>query len=66
MNLKKSENCERTKLERFLNKFQLPHPFKKIGFGIAVLGFVMLTVIKFIDSEPIWMPLFLKHVMNHY
>lgn len=63
MSFKKVEECERTKLEHFLSKFQLPHPFKKVGVGIVVLSFVLLTVIKFIDTEPSWMRLFLKHVM---
>ena len=63
MSFKKVKECERTKLEHFLSKFQLPHPFKKVGAGIVVLSFVLLTVIKFIDTEPSWMRLFLKHVM---
>lgn len=63
MNLKSIQECERTKLEKFLNKFQLPHVYKKIGIGAVVLSFVLLTIIKFTDNEPSWMRLSLKHLM---
>tara|TARA_R110001583_G_scaffold193115_1_gene360783 strand:- start:4172 stop:4618 length:447 start_codon:yes stop_codon:yes gene_type:complete len=63
MSLKSIQECERTKLERFLNKFQLPHLFKKVGFGVVILSFILLTVIKFTNNEPLWMRPFLKHAM---
>lgn len=63
MNVKHIENCERTKLERFLNKVQLPHSFKKIGVVIVVLSFVAMTILKFVDVEAHWMRPFLKHAM---
>ncbi|MCF7561403.1 hypothetical protein L3X39_12210 [Sabulilitoribacter multivorans] len=63
MNLKSIQECERTKLEKFLSKFQLPHIYKKIGIGTVVLSFILLTVIKFTDNEPSWMRLSLKHLM---
>ena len=63
MNTKNIEHCERTKLERFLNKIQLPNSFKAIGVGLVVLSFIALTVIKFIDDEALWVRPFLKHAM---
>jgi energy-converting hydrogenase Eha subunit F len=63
MNLKNVENCERTKLERFLNKVQLPHIYKKIGVFIVLLSFIIMIVFKSIDDEALWIRPFLKHVM---
>ncbi len=63
MNLKRIEQSERSKLECFLNKFQLPHLYKKVNIGIVVLSFILLIGIKFIDTEPSWMPQFFKHGM---
>ena len=63
MDLKKMKACESTKLERFLNKVQLPHLYKKIGISIVVLSFILLTVIKFIDGEPNWIRPILKQAM---
>ena len=63
MDLKKMNACESTKLERFLNKVQLPHLYKKIGISIVVLSFILLTVIKFIDGEPSWIRPILKQAM---
>jgi len=63
MNFKKVSECERTKLESFLDKFQLPNVFKKVGLTVFVLSFLLLTVIKFIDGEPIWLKPALKQFM---
>ena len=63
MNIKNAEQCERTKIEQFLNKVQLPHSFKNIGIAVVVLSFVVLTVFKFIDDEALWIRPFLKHAM---
>lgn len=63
MKLNEIENCERTKLESFLNKVQLPHSFKKIGIVMVVLSFLGLTLFKFIDIEPLYIKYGLKHTM---
>tara|TARA_R110002049_G_scaffold304526_3_gene499859 strand:+ start:126 stop:572 length:447 start_codon:yes stop_codon:yes gene_type:complete len=63
MNIKNVQDCERTKLELFLNKVQLSHLYKKIGFAIVALSFILLTVAKFIDGEPLWVRSALKHAM---
>lgn len=63
MNLKKAEEHERTKLERFLNKVQLAHGFRKIGITIITLSFVAILVLKFIDNDGLWIRPFLKHAM---
>jgi len=63
MNFKKAADCERTKLESFLDKFQLPNVFKKVGLTVFILSFLLLTVIKFIDSEPLWLRPVLKQLM---
>lgn len=63
MNFKKAAECERTKLEGFLDKFQLPNVFKSVGLFVFILSFLLLTVIKFIDSEPLWMRPVLKQAM---
>lgn len=63
MNLKSVETCERTKLERFLAKVQLPNHYKKIGVIVVVLSFIALTVIKFYTVDAIWIGPILKHVM---
>jgi hypothetical protein len=63
MNLKKISECERTKLESFLDKFQLPNVFKKVGLTILILSFLLLIAIKFTDNEPHWLRPFLKQAM---
>lgn len=63
MSFKKVSECERTKLESFLDKFQLPNVYKKVGLTVFVLGFLLLTVIKFIDNEPLWVRPGLKQMM---
>lgn len=63
MGLNKVTECERTKLESFLDKFQLPHSFKKAGIAILLLSFVVLTIIKFTDNEPLWLRPALKQAM---
>lgn len=63
MSVNHIENCERTKLERFLTKVQLTHGYKKIGVVIVVLSFVVMTILKFVDGEALWIEPFLKHAM---
>ena len=63
MNFKKATECERTKLERFLDKFQLPNVFIKVGVTVLILSFLLLTAIKFIDNGPLWLRPFLKQAM---
>lgn len=63
MGLNKVTECERTKLESFLDKFQLPNSFKKVGIAIFLLSFVALTIIKFADNEPLWLRPALKQAM---
>ena len=63
MILKETEKCERTKLEQFLNKVQLSNSYKKIGFLITVLSFVVMIAFKFIDDEPLWIKQILKQAM---
>lgn len=63
MNLNESKNCERTKLEQFLNKVQLPHWYKKIGVVILILSFITLLILKFINDVPLWFGIGLKHLM---
>jgi len=63
MILKETEKCERTKLEKFLNKVQLPNSYKKIGFVIAVLSFMVMIVFKFMNDEPLWTKQILKQAM---
>ena len=50
MGLNKVTECERTKFESFLDQFQLPNSFKKVGIAIFLLRFVVLTIIKFADN----------------
>jgi hypothetical protein len=63
MNIKKVEACELTKLERFLNKVQLPSFYKNIGLGLLVISFIVLTILKFIDEEDLWVRPALKQAM---
>jgi hypothetical protein len=61
--LEDTQKCERTKLEQFLNKVQLPNSYRKVGFGIVVVSFIVLVVFKFIEGEPLWTKQFLKQAM---
>jgi len=45
MNKKRIYEYERGKLEK-LKKYQLPHSFKKIGLGIALIAFILFFVRK--------------------
>ena len=63
MNIHKAEKCERTKLEQFLNKVQLPQYCKKIGITIAALSFAAMIILKFIDNEALWINPFFKHAL---
>ena len=61
--LEDTQKCERTKLEQFLNKVQLPNSYRKVGFGIVAVSFIVLVVFKFIEGEPLWTKQFLKQAM---
>ncbi|MFY0604422.1 MAG: hypothetical protein JXQ93_10755 [Flavobacteriaceae bacterium] len=50
---------ERSKLEK-LNKFQLSNKFKKIGWSVVAIAFVLMIAKKFVD-EPVWV----KPVLNN-
>lgn len=63
MKLKETEKCERTKLEQFVSKVQFPNSYKKFGFAIVILSFIVLIVFKFLDNEPLWINQMLKQAM---
>lgn len=63
MSIHKITECERTKLESFLDKFQLPNVFKKVGITLFLLSFIGLTIIKFTENEPLWLRSVLKQAM---
>jgi hypothetical protein len=63
MNSKEVENCERTRLELFLNKVQLPQKYKSIGIVMVTLSFMAISIFKFINDEPLWIGPGLKHAM---
>lgn len=63
MNTKEFQNCERTRLELFLNKVQLPQRYKSIGLIMAILSFMAISIFKFINDEPLWIGPGLKHAM---
>ena len=63
MGIHKVTECERTKLESFLDKFQLPNVFKKVGITLFLLSFIVLTIIKFTENEPLWVRPALKQAM---
>lgn len=63
MSIHKVTECERTKLESFLDKFQLPNGFKKLGITLFLLSFILLTIIKFTENEPLWLRPALKQAM---
>ena len=63
MSLRNTEHCERTKLESFLSKVQLPHVYKKIGFIIVISAFLIKMGFKFVADEPLWIPPLFKQIM---
>ncbi len=52
---------EITKLEK-LNKFQLPHKFKKVGYFITFITFGLMILKKFIE-EPDWVKPLLSGIL---
>ncbi len=52
---------ERRKLDR-MNKFQLPHSYKRIGWGIVIVSFLLMIAKKFVD-EPTWVKPILTNLM---
>ncbi len=54
--------CEIAKLEKW-SRFQLPHHWKKKGFIMAILVFLFLIVMKFIQNEPSWINELLKRAL---
>lgn len=57
-NICESENRRINKL----NKFQLSHKFKKIGWGLFIFTFLFMIAKKFID-EPSWVKPVLKNAL---
>ena len=57
-----SDFCESEK-RRFdkMNKFQLPHRFKKIGWSVVLIAFLLMIAKKFVD-EPSWVKPVLRNV----
>lgn len=62
MNKESILNCERTKLERW-SKFQLPNMYKKVGYVLAISSFIVMILMKTLDSEPEWLRPILKQLM---
>lgn len=52
---------EKRRLDK-MNKFQLSHQFKKIGWSIVIVAFMLMIAKKFID-EPSWVKPVLKNIM---
>lgn len=46
-----------------LNKFQLSHKFKKIGWSLFAITFLLMIARKLFDIEPSWIKPLLKNVM---
>jgi hypothetical protein len=63
MNSKEVKNCERSRLELFLNKVQLPQRYKRIGFVMVILSFMAISIFKFMSDEPLWIGPGLRHTM---
>ena len=53
--------AERDKLQRW-GKFQLPNGYKKIGWSIIIVTFLLMIAKKFVD-EPTWVKPVLRNVM---
>lgn len=45
-----------------MNKFQLPHRFKRIGWSVVIIAFLLMIAKKFVD-EPTWVKPVLTNVM---
>ncbi len=52
---------ERKRLDK-MNKFQLAHRFKRIGWIVVIIAFVLMIVKKFVD-EPSWVKPVLTNLM---
>ena len=52
---------ERKRLDK-MNKFQLPHRFKRIGWIVVILAFALMIAKKFVD-EPSWVKPVLTNLM---
>lgn len=53
--------AERNRLDK-MNKFQLPHKYKKIGWSIVIIAFLLMIAKKFFD-EPEWVKPVLRNLM---
>ena len=53
--------AERNKLQRW-GKFQLPNTYKKIGWSIIIVTFLLMIAKRFVD-EPTWVKPVLRNVM---
>lgn len=54
-------DTERKRLDK-MNKFQLPHRFKRIGWGVVIVAFLLMIAKKFVD-EPSWVKPVLTNLM---
>ena len=52
---------ERRRLE-MMNKFQLPNKFKKVGWSIVIIAFLLMIAKKFVE-EPTWVKPFLSNTL---
>ncbi|MBL4605230.1 MAG: hypothetical protein JKY02_06110 [Flavobacteriaceae bacterium] len=52
---------ERSRIEK-MNKFQLAHKFKRIGWYVVAITFLFMIVNKFVD-EPEWVKPLLKNIL---
>ena len=52
---------ERTRIERW-GKFQLPNSYKKIGWGVVIVSFLLMITKLFFD-EPKWVKPLLRNTM---
>lgn len=50
------------RLFRRLRQFQLPHQWKRIGLSIAIIAFVIMIGMRFVD-EPAWVKPLLANIM---
>jgi hypothetical protein len=62
MSIKKIIEWDKRNLER-MKKFQLPNRYKRVGIMLAVLAFLALIALRFIDDEPLWTKVLVRNLM---
>ena len=62
MNLKRVENCERSRIERWAG-FQLDHKWRRRGVIISVMAFLALAILKFTDTNNLISSFVLRRVL---